>query len=251
MFEISDNLTEVLLQFFVVLLRHQTLYQLFCSLFRITRTKKLHAYCLFSALQLALDHLYSLFSYWHCIKSGRVHFWLIKCHSLSQHYWSVLRRLGISCYLPYTQPCCLLSCGVSASSGRAKATDHEIFHFPSKTRFSSSAAKKKHHSDECAIRLIKSLLVVHRIHWRKWGQGRKEVVYMSSGQSYECDVRKRPSWTFTSQLKWFEVEAWCWFEAAWVIHSVTYHVFLCQQMNTRRESSTNGTRIGKPLTSPC
>lgn len=107
---------------------------------------------------------------------------LHKCHSLSQHYWSVLRRLGISCYLPYIQPCCLLSCGVSASSGRAKATDHEIFHFPSKTRFSSSAAKKKHHSDECAIRLIKSLLVVHRIHWRKWGQGRKEVVYMSSGQ---------------------------------------------------------------------
>lgn len=72
-----------------------------------------------------------------------------------------------------------------------------------------SCKKETDHSDECAIRLIKSLLVVHRIHWRKWGQGRKEVVYMSRGQSYECDVRKRPSWTFTSLWKWFEVEAWC------------------------------------------
>lgn len=32
---------------------------------------------------------------------------------------------------------------------------------------------------------------------------------MSRGGSYECDVRKRPSWTFTSLCQWFEGEAWC------------------------------------------
>lgn len=77
------------------------------------------------------------------LKTEQYIFWLIKRHRLCQNYWSVLRILGMSCYLPHTQPCCLLSCGVSASRGRAKATDHEIFHFPSKTPFSSSAAKKK------------------------------------------------------------------------------------------------------------
>lgn len=30
--------------------------------------------------------------------------------------------------------------------------------------------RETYHSDECAIRLINSLLVVQRIHWRKWGQ---------------------------------------------------------------------------------
>lgn len=38
-----------------------------------------------------------------------------------------------------------------------------------------SCKKETDHSDECAIRLINSLLVVHGIHWRKWGQERKRL----------------------------------------------------------------------------
>lgn len=38
-----------------------------------------------------------------------------------------------------------------------------------------SCKKETDHSDECAIRLINSLLVVHRIHRRKWGQEWKRL----------------------------------------------------------------------------
>lgn len=38
-----------------------------------------------------------------------------------------------------------------------------------------SCKKETDHSDECAISLINSLLVVHRIHWRKWGQEWKRL----------------------------------------------------------------------------
>lgn len=38
-----------------------------------------------------------------------------------------------------------------------------------------SCKKETDHSDECAIRLINSLLVVHGIHWRKWGQEWKRL----------------------------------------------------------------------------
>lgn len=59
--------------------------------------------------------------------------------------------------------------------------------------------KETDQCDGCAIRLMNCLLAVGGMDPLEEMRARaSKVVYTSSpGQSYECDVRKRPRWTFT------------------------------------------------------
>ena len=72
--------------------------------------------------------------------------------------------------------------------------------------------KETDHIDECAIRLINSLLVVQGIHWRKWGQGRKRLFILLLVRVMNVMWGRGLSELLPLQISgvWFKVELWCW-----------------------------------------